>query len=58
MAGLVAKLGAGASQFDVGQMVAALPIHSGYAEYLCLPEDDLIPVPEALDPAEATSLVL
>jgi NADPH2:quinone reductase len=39
-------------------MVAALPIHGGYAQFICLPEDDLTPVPDGVDPAEAVSLVL
>jgi NADPH2:quinone reductase len=38
--------------------VAALPIHGAYAEYVCLPERDLVPVPDGLDDAEAVSLVL
>jgi NADPH:quinone reductase-like Zn-dependent oxidoreductase len=42
----------------VGQMVAALPIHGGYAQYICLPQSELTPVPDGLDPAEAVSLVL
>ena len=58
LVGMVDKLGRGASKVALGQMVAALPIHGGYAEHICLPEDELIPVPDGLDPAEATSLVL
>jgi NADPH:quinone reductase-like Zn-dependent oxidoreductase len=42
----------------VGQMVAALPIHGGYSQYICLPENELTPVPAGVDPAEAVSLVL
>jgi NADPH2:quinone reductase len=38
--------------------VAALPIHGAYAEYVCLPAKELVPVPPGLDPAEAVSLVL
>src|SRR5262244_3567344 len=56
--GVVEKTGEGVSQARVGQMVAALPIHGGYAQYICLPEDELTPVPAGLDPAEAVSLVL
>jgi NADPH2:quinone reductase len=39
-------------------MVTALPIVGGYSEYIFLPSDELIPVPQGLDPAEAVSLVL
>ena len=56
--GVVEKTGAGVSRVKLGQMVAALPIHRGYAQYICLPENELTPVPPGLDPAEAVSLVL
>jgi NADPH2:quinone reductase len=39
-------------------MVAALPIFGAYAEFVCLPERELVPVPAGLDPAEAVSLIL
>jgi NADPH2:quinone reductase len=56
--GVVEKRGEGVSQTRVGQIVAALPIHGGYAEHICLPESELTPVPDGVDPAEAVSLVL
>jgi NADPH:quinone reductase len=56
--GVVEKTGEGVSQAKVGQVVAALPIHGGYAQHICLPESELTPVPDGLDPAEAVSLVL
>ena len=56
--GLVDQVGDGATQYRQGQKVAALLIHGGYAEYVFVPEDKLIPVPEDLDPAEAVCLVL
>jgi len=43
---------------QTGQMVAALPIVGGYAEYVTLSSDEVVPVPPGLDPAEAVSLVL
>jgi NADPH:quinone reductase len=42
----------------LGTMVAAMPIVGCYAEYLCLPETELVRVPPQLDPAEAVCLVL
>ena len=39
-------------------MVAAMPIHGAYAEFVCLPQRELVPVPSGLDPAEAVALVL
>jgi NADPH2:quinone reductase len=56
--GVTEKTGEGAAQATVGQVVAALPIHGGYTQYICLPESELVPVPAGLDPAEAVSLVL
>jgi NADPH:quinone reductase-like Zn-dependent oxidoreductase len=56
--GVVDKLGDKVSTWQTGQMVAALPIVGGYAEYMCLPSDELVPIPPGLDPAEAVSLVL
>ena len=35
-----------------------MPIHGAYAEFVCLPQRELVPVPSGLDPAEAVSLVL
>jgi NADPH:quinone reductase-like Zn-dependent oxidoreductase len=50
--------GEGIAGVAVGDRVAALTIFGGYAEYIYLSQDDLIPVPEALDPAEAVTLIL
>ncbi len=58
MVGVVDKLGEGATRFKAGQTVADLTVIGSYSEYICLPESQLIPVPEGLDPAEAVSLVL
>jgi NADPH:quinone reductase-like Zn-dependent oxidoreductase len=35
-----------------------LPISGAYAEFVCLPQGELIPVPPGLDAAEAVGLVL
>lgn len=56
--GEVDMLGDGVSTLKIGDKVAALTEVGGYAEYLCLPEDRLVPVPQDLDPAEAVCLVL
>jgi NADPH:quinone reductase len=55
---VVDRLGGGISGIEPGQLVAALPIHGAYAEFVCLPQDELVPVPGGLDAAEAVSLVL
>jgi NADPH2:quinone reductase len=56
--GVVDRLGNGVSGIEPGQIVAALPISGAYAEFLCLPPRELVPVSSGLDAAEAVSLVL
>ena len=58
LVGVVERLGAGVSGIEPGQRVAALPITGAYAECVCLPPRELVPVPSGLDAAEAVSLVL
>jgi NADPH2:quinone reductase len=58
LVGVVDRLGDGVSGMEPGQIVAALPIHGAYAELVCLPQRELVPVPSGLDAAEAVSLVL
>ena len=58
LVGVVDRLGEGVSGLERGQTVAALPISGAYAELVCLPHRELVPVPSGLDPAEAVSLVL
>ena len=58
LVGAVDRLGHGVSGIKPGQMVAALPISGAYAEFVCLPSRDLVPVPPGVDAAEAVSLVL
>jgi NADPH:quinone reductase-like Zn-dependent oxidoreductase len=41
-----------------GDRVGALTVLGGYAEYIYLPQKDLIPVLAGLDPAEASTLIL
>jgi NADPH2:quinone reductase len=58
LVGVVDSLGGGISGIEPGQIVAALPISGAYAEFVCLPQRELVPVPPGLDAAEAVSLVL
>lgn len=58
LVGVVDRLGHGISVLQPGQTVAALPINGAYAEFVCLPQRELVPVPSGLDAAEAVSLVL
>jgi NADPH:quinone reductase-like Zn-dependent oxidoreductase len=50
--------GEGVTKAAVGDRVAALTVYGGYAEYIFLDEEQLIPVPTTLDPAEAAPLIL
>jgi NADPH2:quinone reductase len=58
LVGTVDRVGDGVTGIEPGQLVAALPISGAYAEYVCLPQRELVPVPSGLDAAEAVSLVL
>jgi NADPH2:quinone reductase len=56
--GTVDEVGEGVEGVPLGAAFAAMPIVGGYAEYLCVPATELVPVPPSLDPAEAVCLVL
>ena len=58
LVGVVDRLGGGVRGLEPGEWVAALPISGAYAEFVCLPQGELVPVPSGLDAAEAVSLVL
>src|SRR5881296_4680768 len=58
LVGVVDRLGDGISVFEPGQVVAALPITGAYAEFVSLPQRELVLVPSGLDAAEAVSLIL
>jgi NADPH:quinone reductase-like Zn-dependent oxidoreductase len=59
--GVADKLGEGVTDIQPGQAVAGATFRNnglgGYAEYLCLPESELVPVPRGVDPAQAVCLV-
>jgi NADPH:quinone reductase-like Zn-dependent oxidoreductase len=58
LVGVVDRLGDGVSGLEAGQRVAALPVTGAYAEFVCLPQRELVPVPSGVDAADAVSLVL
>jgi NADPH:quinone reductase-like Zn-dependent oxidoreductase len=58
LVGWIDALGEGVSDWQVGDRVAALTVTGAYSEYLCLPADQLVPVPGELDAAEAVSMIL
>jgi NADPH2:quinone reductase len=55
-AGTVSKLGAGASEFTVGQRVVAYPSLGGYAEYATAKVSEVRPVPDGVTFAQAAAL--
>jgi len=56
--GTADALGEGVDGVIAGDRFAALTVFGGYAEYIYLDENDLIPIPANLDPAEAVTLIL
>jgi len=56
--GDVEALGAGVEGVHVGDRVAALVVHGGYAEKIVLPASAVVGVPAGLDDGEAVALIL
>ncbi len=56
--GQVDAIGPGVTQAAIGDRVAAYLAVGGYAEYIYLREDKIIPAPASVNPAEAVTLVL
>jgi NADPH:quinone reductase-like Zn-dependent oxidoreductase len=56
--GTVDAVGDGVAHAAVGDRVAALTVFGGYAEYIYLSEEQLIPTPDTVDPADAATMIL
>ena len=56
--GTVEALGAGVTTLKVGERVAGLIVHGGYAEKLVRPATAFVPVPAGVDDATAVALIL
>lgn len=56
--GEVEALGADVTSLRLGQRVAALIVHGGYAEKLVRPADIFIPVPDGVEDGAAVALIL
>jgi NADPH:quinone reductase-like Zn-dependent oxidoreductase len=60
--GVVDKLGEQVSTVELGQRVAGATFclggRGGYAEFICLPTGELVPVPSGVDPAAAVCVVV
>ncbi len=58
LVGSIDQLGEGVTSFGLGQRVAAMPIHGCYAQYVCVHQRKLVPVPDGVDAAEAVAVLL
>ncbi|TAA72002.1 quinone oxidoreductase family protein [Planococcus salinarum] len=58
VAGVVAEVGSKVTKFQVGMRVSALIESGGYADFVALDENGLIPIPEGVDFEQAVALPL
>jgi NADPH:quinone reductase len=56
MVGVVDQLGPDTAGLKTGQRVAALTFYGSYSQYIVLSTQELIPVPEGVDPVEAVTV--
>jgi len=57
LVGTVDQLGE-VNGFELRQTIVIMPIHGCYAQYVCVPQRKLVPVPAGLDAAETLAVVL
>ena len=58
IAGVVEAIGAGVTGFEIGQRVAALTRHGGFAELLVRGAEHFVPIPDAVPDADAAAVIL
>jgi NADPH:quinone reductase-like Zn-dependent oxidoreductase len=58
MVGIVDAFGPGVAGLAEGGRVAALTVTGAYAEYVCRPAEDLVPVPDGVADTEALAMLL
>src|SRR5215471_6203705 len=58
IAGRVEAIGDGVTGFRIGQRVAALSVHGGFAEYLVRRAEHFVPVPNEVSDAQAAAVIL
>jgi NADPH:quinone reductase len=58
IAGIVEAVGAGVSGFHVGQRVAALTVHGGFAQRLVRGAEHFVPIPDEVSDVGAASVIL
>jgi len=58
IAGEVEEMGAGVTGFEIGQRVAALTVHGGFAELILRNADEFIPIPDGVCDGDAAAVIL
>ncbi len=58
IAGVVDSVGSGVTGFQVGQRVAALTVHGGFAELLLREAEHFLPIPDDVSDIEAAAVIL
>lgn len=58
VAGTVDALGEGVTDFEIGQRVVGVPQKGCYAEYICAPAADFVPIPDDVAAADAVAVAL
>ena len=58
MVGVIDQVGDAVTRFREGDKVADMTVTGAYSQYMCLPENQLIHLPDKVDPAEAVSTIL
>lgn len=58
VAGVVEAIGTGVNQFEVGQRVAALTVHGGFAELLVREAEHFLPIPDEVSDRDAAAVIL
>jgi NADPH2:quinone reductase len=58
IAGIVEAVGSGVSGFHVGQRVAALTVHGGFAERLVRGAEHFVPIPDEVSDVQAAAVIL
>jgi NADPH:quinone reductase len=57
-AAVVEAMGAGVNGFEIGQRVAALTVHGGFAELLVRDAEHFLPIPDAVSDRDAAAVIL
>lgn len=57
-AGVVQKIGSRVTKFKVGERVGSASLNGGYAEFVCVREKELVPIPRVIDDKVACAVLL